>query len=240
MTSNDTFTKYKEQKVIFEKSLKNQFDLLKKRTESKNFKGSKEYHKSLNALHKEFKKLLRSFASVKEKNISIDRYSQELKTIRKYTTTVEGFIKIDNTVYLRTSMPTEDTEFYEYFSRIDSDISYICKFIKKNRQVIGIEEEEVIMFINKLLRSKQDTTRNIIRSTIKKPKISLDMENYNSGELLHNLRSEQIMLQYLLREEKDYDVIKDYEERLLIIEEKIKLARKEFIKEKAEKEGMRK
>ena len=48
------------------------------------------------------------------------------------------------------------------------------------------------------------------------------------------------MLQYLLREEKDYDVIKDYEERLLIIEEKIKLARKEFIKEKAEKEGMRK
>ena len=137
-------------------------------------------------------------------------------------------------------MPTEDTEFYEYFSRIDSDISYICKFIKKNRQVIGIEEEEVIMFINKLLRSKQDTTRNIIRSTIKKPKISLDMENYNSGELLHNLRSEQIMLQYLLREEKDYDVIKDYEERLLIIEEKIKLARKEFIKEKAEKEGMRK
>ena len=96
------------------------------------------------------------------------------------------------------------------------------------------------MFINKLLRSKQDTTRNIIRSTIKKPKISLDMENYNSGELLHNLRSEQIMLQYLLREEKDYDVIKDYEERLLIIEEKIKLARKEFIKEKAEKEGMRK
>ena len=240
MTSNDTFTKYKEQKVIFEKSLKNQFDLLKKRIESKNFKGSKEYHKSLNTLHKEFKKLLRSFASVKEKNISIDRYSQELKTIRKYTTTVEGFIKIDNTVYLRTSMPTEDTEFYEYFSRIDSDISYICKFIKKNRQVIGIEEEEVIMFINKLLRSKQDTTRNIIRSTIKKPKISLDMENYNSGELLHNLRSEQIMLQYLLREEKDYDVIKDYEERLLIIEEKIKLARKEFIKEKAEKEGMRK
>ena len=240
MTGNDTFTKYKEQKVIFEKSLKNQFDLLKKRTESKNFKESKEYHKSLNTLHKEFKKLLRSFASVKEKNISIDRYSQELKTIRKYTTTVEGFIKIDNTVYLRTSMPTEDTEFYEYFSRIDSDISYICKFIKKNRQVIGIEEEEVIMFINKLLRSKQDTTRNIIRSTIKKPKISLDMENYNSGELLHNLRSEQIMLQYLLREEKDYDVIKDYEERLLIIEEKIKLARKEFIKEKAEKEGMRK
>ena len=129
-------------------------------------------------------------------------------------------------------MPKEGT--------LDSDISYICKFIKKNRQVIGIEEEEVIMFINKLLRSKQDTTRNIIRSTIKKPKISLDMENYNSGELLHNLRSEQIMLQYLLREEKDYDVIKDYEERLLIIEEKIKLARKEFIKEKAEKEGMRK
>ena len=238
MTDVDTYTKYKEQKIVFEKALKNQFELLKKRTESKSFKGSKEYHKSLNTLQREFKKLLRSFASVKEKNISLDRYSQELKTIRKYTTTVEGFIKIDNTVYLRTSMPKQDSEFYEYFSSIDSDVSYICKFIKRNRQVIGVEEEEVIMFINRLLESKQDTTRNIIRSTIKKSKISLDIENYSSGEALHNLRSEQITLQYLLREEKDYDVIKDYEERLLIVEEKIKLARKEMIKEKAEKRGM--
>ena len=238
MTDVDTYTKYKEQKIVFENALKNQFELLKKRTESKSFKGSKEYHKSLNTLQREFKKLLRSFASVKEKNISLDRYSQELKTIRKYTTTVEGFIKIDNTVYLRTSMPKQDPEFYEYFSSIDSDVSYICKFIKRNRQVIGVEEEEVIMFINRLLESKQDTTRNIIRSTIKKPKISLDIENYSSGEALHNLRSEQITLQYLLREEKDYDVIKDYEERLLIVEEKIKLARKEMIKEKAEKRGM--
>ena len=238
MTDVDTYTKYKEQKIVFEKALKNQFELLKKRTESKSFKGSKEYHKSLNTLQREFKKLLRSFASVKEKNISLDRYSQELKTIRKYTTTVEGFIKIDNTVYLRTSMPKQDPEFYEYFSSIDSDVSYICKFIKRNRQVIGVEEEEVIMFINRLLESKQDTTRNIIRSTIKKSKISLDIENYSSGEALHNLRSEQITLQYLLREEKDYDVIKDYEERLLIVEEKIKLARKEMIKEKAEKRGM--
>lgn len=238
MADMDTYTKYKEQKIVFEKVLENQFELLKKRTESKSFKGSKEYHKSLNTLQKEFKKLLRSFASVKEKNISLDRYSQELKAIRKYTTTVEGFIKIDNTVYLRTSMPKQDSEFYEYFSRIDSDISYICKFIKKNRQVVGIEEEEVIMFINKLLENKQDTTRNIIRSTIKKPKISLDIENYSGGELLHNLRSEQITLQYLLREEKDYDVIKDYEERLLVVEEKIKLARKAMMKEQAEKRGM--
>ncbi len=240
MTDVDTYTKYKEQKIVFENALKNQFELLKKRTESKNFKGSKEYHKSLNTLQREFKKLLRSFASVKEKNISLDRYSQELKTIRKYTTTVEGFIKIDNTVYLRTSMPKQDPEFYEYFSSIDSDVSYICKFLKRNSQTICMDEEDVITLIHKVLENKQDITRNLIRSTIKKPKIELNFDNENNGELLHNLRSEQVALKYLLREEKDYDTIRDYEERLLIVEEKIKLARKQLTKEQAEKRGMKK
>ena len=137
---------------------------------------------------------------------------------------------------MHTSMPKEDTEFYDYFSRIDSDVSYICKFLKKNSQIISMEEEEIILLINKILTSKKDTTRNIIRSTIKKPKVTL--ENGNSGELLHNLRSEQLFLKQLLREEKDYDVIRDYEERLLIVEEKIKLARKQLTREEAEKRGM--
>lgn len=236
MTDIDTFTKYKEQKSIFENELYHQAKLLEQRTESKGFKGSKEYHKNLTKLQREFKKLLRAFASVKEKNISLDKYSQELKSIRKYTTTVEGFIKIANTVYMHTSTPKEDTEFYDYFSRIDSDVSYICKFLKKNSQIISMEEEEIILLINKILTSKKDTTRNIIRSTIKKPKVTL--ENGNSGELLHNLRSEQLFLKQLLREEKDYDVIRDYEERLLIVEEKIKLARKQLTREEAEKRGM--
>ena len=238
MTDIDTFTKYKEQKSIFEKELNHQAKLLEQRTESKGFKGSKEYHKNLTKLQREFKKLLRVFAQVRDKNISLDKYSQELKSIRKYTTTVEGFIKIANTVYMYTSMPKEDTEFYDYFSRIDSDISYICKFLKKSSQVISMDEEDVILLNNKVLTSKKDTTRSIIRSTIKKPKVTL--ENGNSGELLHNLRSEQLVLKHLLREEKDYDAIRDYEERLLIIEEKIRLAKKELLREKSRERGMRK
>ena len=240
MTEIDTFTKYRDQKTIFEKELNHQAKLLEKRTESTGFKGSKEYLKNLTKLQKEFKKLLKSFAQVKHKNVTLDKYSQELKTIRKYTTTVEGFIKIASTSYMRTSIPKEETEFYDYFSGIDSDISYICKFLKRNSQVISMEEEEVISLIHKLLDSKKDTTRNIIRSTIKRPKIELDFKNDSSGELLHNLRSEQVTLKYLLREEKDYDVIRDYEERLLIVEEKIKLVRKQLTKEEAEKRGMRK
>ena len=240
MTDIDTFTRYKEQKSIFENELHHQVKLLEKRTETTSFKGSKEYHKNLTKLQKEFKKLLRSFAQVREKNITLDKYSQELKSIRKYTTTVEGFIKIANTVYMRTSMPKEETEFYDYFSGIDSDVSYICKFLKKSSQVICIDEGEIILLINKILSNKKETTRNLIRSTIKKPKITLETKNSNSGELLHNLRSEQITLQYLLREEKDYDVIRDYEERLLIVEEKIKLSKKELLREKSEERGMRK
>ena len=240
MTSNDTFTKYKEQKTIFEKELKKQFHLLESCTTSNSLKTHKEYLKNLKILQKEFKKLLKSFASVKEKDISLNKYSNELKMIRKYTTIVEGFIKIANTVYMNTSMPKIETEIYDYFSRIDSDVSYICKFVKRNSQIISLEEEDIILFINNLLKSKKETTRNIIRSTIKKPKIKLDLESSNTGELLHNLRSEQVTLKYLLREEKDYDVIKDYEERLLIIEEKIELVRKEIMKEKVEERGMRK
>ena len=57
MTDVDTYTKYKEQKIVFENALKNQFELLKKRTESKSFKGSKEYHKSLNTLSQPVKSL---------------------------------------------------------------------------------------------------------------------------------------------------------------------------------------
>ena len=238
MTDIDTFTRYKEQKSIFEKELNHQAKLLEQRTEIKGFKGSKEYHKNLTKLQKEFKKLLRAFAQVRDKNISLDKYSQELKSIRKYTTTVEGFIKIAKTSYMHTSMPKEDTEFYDYFSRIDSDISYICKFLKKNSQVISMDEEEVVLLINKILTSKQDTTRSIVRSTIKKPKVTL--ESGNSGELLHNLRSEQLFLKHLLKEEKDYDVIKDYEERLLIVEEKIVLAKKELLREKSRERVMRK
>lgn len=240
MTDIDTFTRYKEQKSVFEKELHNQVKLLEKRTETVGFKRSKEYHKNLIKLQKEFKKLLRSFAQVREKNITLDKYSQELKSIRKYTTIVEGFIKIANTVYMRTSMPKEETEFYDYFSGIDSDVSYICKFLKKNSQVICIDEEEIVLLINKILSNKKETTRNLIRSTIKKPKITLEPKNSNSGELLHNLRSEQVTLRHLLREETDYDVIRDYEERLLIVEEKIKLAKKELLREKSEERGMRK
>lgn len=239
MTEIDTFTKYKEQKNIFEQELNHQAKLLEKKTESKSFKGAKEYQKNLTKLQKEFRKLLKSFSQVRDKSVTLDKYSQELKAIRKYTTTVEGFIKIAKTSYMRTSMPKEDTDFYDYFSGIDSDVSYICKFLKKNNQIICMAEEDVITLIHKVLESKQDTTRNLIRSTIKKPKIELSFDN-NSGELLHNLRSEQAALKYLLREEKDYDTIRDYEERLLIVEEKIKLARKQLTKEEAEKRGMRK
>lgn len=239
MTETDTFTKYKEQKIIFEKELNHQVKLLESRTESNGFKGSKEYQKNLTKLQKEFKKLLKSFSQVRDKHVTLDKYSQELKDIRKYTTTVEGFIKIAKTSYMCTSMPKIDAEFYDYFSGIDSDISYICKFLKRNSQVIGMEEEEVISLVHKVLEGKKETTRHLIRSTIKKPKIELDFKNVNSGELLHNLRSEQVILKHLLREEKDYDTIRDYEERLLIVEEKIKLARKEMLKEEAEKRGMR-
>ena len=58
MTDVDTYTKYKEQKIVFENALKNQFELLKKRTESKSFKGSKEYHKSLNTLQRECERFI--------------------------------------------------------------------------------------------------------------------------------------------------------------------------------------
>ena len=240
MTEIDTFTKYKEQKNIFEQELNHQVQLLGKRTESKSFKGSKEYQKNLTKLQKEFRKLLKSFSQVKDKSVTLDKYSQELKAIKKYTTTVEGFIKIAKTSYMRTSMPKENTEFYDYFSGIDSDVSYICKFLKRNSQTICMDEEDTIALIHKVLESKQDTTRSLIRSTIKKPKIGLNFDNENNGELLHNLRSEQVALKYLLREEKDYDTIRDYEERLLIVEEKIKLARKQLTKEQAEKRGMKK
>lgn len=240
MTETDTFTRYREQKEIFERELNHQARLLEKRTESNGFRGSKEYQKNLNKLQKEFKKLLRSFTQVREKNVSLDKYSQELKDIRKYTTTVEGFIKIANTSYMRTSMPKEETDIYDYFSGIDSDISYICKFLKNNSQAISMEEEEVISLIHKVLNGKKETTKSIIRSTIKKPKIELDLKNNNSGELLHKLRSEQVTIKYLLREEKDYDTIRDYEERLLILEKKIKLVRKGLTRNKAEKRGMRK
>ena len=89
-----------------------------------------------------------------------------------------------------------------------------------------------------MLRNKQETNQEIIRGTIKKPKVTLDLENYTSGELLHQLRSEEVTLKHLLREEKDLQTIKAYEEELLIVEEKIKLARKKIIREKAEKRGM--
>ena len=240
MTEIDTYTKYKEQKSIFEKELRKQVQLLENRTEDVGFKKAKEYHKNLGKLQKEFKKLLRSFTSVQEKSISLDKYSGELKMIRKYTTTVEGLIKIANTSYMRTTMPREETEVYDYFSGIDSDVSYICKLIKRNSQVVSMEEEEVIMLIHNILKNKKEITRKIIRSTIKKPKATLNLDNYSGGDLLYQLRSEQITLKHLLKEEKDYDVIKDYEERLMLIEEQIKLARKEIIKEKAEKRGMRK
>lgn len=240
MTDTDTFTRYKEQKQIFEHELNHQAKLLEKRTDSKGFKGSKEYQKNLTKLKKEFRKLLKSFTQVRDNSVSLDKYSQELKDIRKYTTTVEGFIKIASTTYMRNGMPKEETDIYDYFSGIDSDISYICKFLKNNSQVIGLEEEEIISLIHKVLNGKKETTKNIIRSTIKKPKIELDLKNNNSGELLHKLRSEQVTIKYLLREETDYDTIRDYEERLLILEEKIKLARKGLTREKTEKRGMRK
>ena len=240
MTDTDTFTRYKEQKAIFEHELNHQARLLEKRTDSNGFKGSREYQKNLTKLQKEFKKLLKSFTQVRDNSVSLDKYSQELKAIRKYTTTVEGFIKIANTSYMRTGMPKEDTDIYDYFSEIDSDTSYICKFLKNNSQVIGLEEEEVISLIHKVLNSKKETTKNIIRSTIKKPKIELDFKDVNSGEMLHKLRSEQVTIKHLLREETDYDTIRDYEERLLILEEKIKLTRKGLTREKAEKRGMRK
>ena len=89
MTDIDTFTKYKEQKQIFEQVLKRQFELLENCTNSSSFKEQKEYHKNLSVLQKEFKKLLRSFTNVKEKTISLEKYTRELKDINELINTKE-------------------------------------------------------------------------------------------------------------------------------------------------------
>ena len=240
MTNSETFTRYKEQKDIFEEQLNKQLQLLEDCTNNTSFKGQKEYQKALAKLQKEFKKLLRSFTNVREKTISLEKYTKELKDIRKYTTTVEGFIKISNTVYMRTTKPKQSEDILEYFAGIDSDVSYICKFIKRNNQVFGKEDSEVNELISKLLRNKQETGRDIIRGTMKKPKVTLDLDNCSGGELLHQLRSEEITLKHLLKETKDYETIKAYEERLFLVQEQIKLARKHLAKEKMEERGMRK
>ena len=184
--------------------------------------------------------MLKSFANVKEKTVTLEKYTKELKDIRKYTNTTEGFMKVANTVYMRTSKPKTNDELFEYFARIDPDVSYICKFIKRNNQVFCREDDEIVLLINHLLKNKQETSKEIIKSTIKKPKVKLELGNYTSGELLHQLRAEEITLKHLLREVKDYETVKFYEEQLMIVQEKIKLARKQLAKDKLEERGMRK